>query len=121
MTTHIESPVIFLLMVNVLFIICGMFIDSNAAILLFVPLLTPIANAYGIDQVHMAGTILVNLCIGAISPPFCINVFVCTKLKGVKYMDVIHYIWPFLGCCVFVLLLMCFIPGLATWLPNLLK
>lgn len=121
MTSHVESPTVFLLMVNVLFILCGMFIDSNAAILLFVPLLTPIATAYGIDQVHMAGTILVNLCIGAISPPFCINVFVCTKLKGVKYVDVIHYIWPFLGCCVFVLLLMCFFPSLSTWMPNLLK
>lgn len=52
-TENIKSPIVFLLIVNVLFIICGMFIDSNAAILLFVPLLTPIADAYGIDQVQM--------------------------------------------------------------------
>ncbi|MBD9198852.1 MAG: TRAP transporter large permease [Clostridiales bacterium] len=121
MTTHIESPIVFMLIVNVLFIVCGMFIDSNAAILLFVPLLTPIADAYGIDQVQMAGIILVNLCVGAISPPFCINVFVTTKLKRVQFTEVIHYIWPYLFCCVFVLLLMCFFPGLSTWLPALLK
>lgn len=70
MTTHISSPIVFMLIVNVIFLICGMFIDSNAAILLFVPLLTPIADAYGIDQVQLAGIILVNLCVGAISPPF---------------------------------------------------
>lgn len=121
MTLHISSPMVFLLIVNVLFIICGMFIDSSAAILLFVPLLTPIADAYAIDQIHLAGIILVNLCVGAISPPFCINVFVTTKLKGVTFTEVIHYIWPFLGCCVLVLLLMCFFPQMATFLPYLLK
>lgn len=121
MTTHIKSPVVFMLIVNVIFLICGMFIDSNAAILLFVPLLTPIADAYGIDQVQLAGIILVNLCVGAISPPFCINVFVTTKLKNVKFTEVISCIWPFLFCCVFVLLLMCFFPGLSTWLPGAFK
>ena len=121
MTTHISSPSVFMLIVNVIFLICGMFIDSNAAILLFVPLLTPIADAYGIDQVQLAGIILVNLCVGAISPPFCINVFVTTKMKNVKFVEVIHYIWPYLFCCIFVLLMMCFIPGLSTWLPSLLN
>lgn len=121
MTTHIKSPIAFLLIVNVLFFICGMFIDSNAAILLFVPLLTPIADAYGIDQVQMAGVILVNLCVGAISPPFCINIFVTTKLKNVQFVDVVHYIWPFMGCCVGVLLLMSLVPELSTWLPALLR
>ena len=120
-TENIKSPIVFLLIVNVLFIICGMFIDSNAAILLFVPLLTPIADAYGIDQVQMAGIILVNLCMGAISPPFCVNVFVTTKLKKTQYVEVIHYIWPFLGSCVLVLILMMFIPGLSTWLPTALR
>ncbi|WP_295743708.1 TRAP transporter large permease [uncultured Oscillibacter sp.] len=120
-TENISSPIVFLLIVNVLFIICGMFIDSNAAILLFVPLLTPIADAYGINQVQMAGIILVNLCMGAISPPFCVNVFVTTKLKKTQYVEVVHYIWPFLGCCAGVLILMMFIPGLSTWLPALLK
>lgn len=120
-TENITSPTVFLLIVNLLFIICGMFIDSNAAILLFVPLLTPIADAYGIDQIQMAGIILVNLCAGAISPPFCVNVFVTTKLKKTQYIQVIHYIWPFLGCCFLVLLLMTFFPALSTYLPYLLK
>ena len=120
-TTHIKSPVVFLLIVNLIFFIAGMFIDSNAAILLFVPLLTPIADAYGIDQIQLAGIILVNLCVGAISPPFCINIFVTTKLKNVQFTEVVRYIWPFMGCCIFVLLLMSFIPGLSTWLPYLLK
>ncbi len=120
-TENISSPIVFLLIVNVLFIICGMFIDSNAAILLFVPLLTPIADAYGINQVQMAGIILVNLCMGAISPPFCVNVFVTTKLKKTQYVEVVHYIWPFLGCCALILIMMMFIPGLSTWLPALLK
>ena len=120
-TENISSPVVFLLIVNVLFIICGMFIDSNAAILLFVPLLTPIADAYGIDQVQMAGIILVNLCMGAISPPFCVNVFVTTKLKKCQYVETVHYIWPFLGCCVLCLLLLTVCPPLTTWLPSLLK
>jgi len=121
MTANIKSPVVFLLIVNLLFFICGMFIDSNAAILLFVPLLTPIADAYGINQVQLAGIILVNLCVGAISPPFCINVFVTTKLKNVQFTEVVHYIWPFMGCCIAVLLLMSFVPGLSTWLPGLLR
>ncbi len=120
-TENISSPVVFLLIVNVLFIVCGMFIDSNAAILLFVPLLTPVADAYGISQVQLAGIILVNLCMGAISPPFCVNVFVTTKLKKTQYVEVVHYIWPFLGCCVLVLVLMMFIPGLSTFMPALLK
>ena len=120
--THLApNAVIFMILVGILLIICGMFIDSNAAILLFVPLLTPIADAYGIDQVQMAGIILVNLCMGAISPPFCVNVFVTTKLKKTQYVEVIHYIWPFLGSCVLVLILMMFIPGLSTWLPTALR
>lgn len=111
----------FFRIVNLIFFIAGMFIDSNAAILLFVPLLTPIADAYGIDQIQLAGVILVNLCVGAISPPFCINIFVTTKLKNVQFTEVVRYIWPFMGCCVFVLLLMSIVPGLSTWLPYLLK
>jgi C4-dicarboxylate transporter DctM subunit len=121
MTANIHASFVFLLIVNLLFLIAGMFIDSYAAILLFVPLLTPIADAYGIDPVQLAGLILVNLCIGAITPPFCINIFVTTKLKRVQFTQVVHHIWPFMGCCAAVLLLMCFFPGLSTWLPALLK
>ena len=120
-TTHISSPVVFLLIVNVIFIICGMFLDTNAAILLFVPLLTPIADAYGINQIHLAGIILVNLCLGAISPPFCINIFVVTKLKRVPFTDVVRANWPYFFCVVAMLLLMTFFPGLSTWLPGVLN
>ncbi len=120
-TTHIHSKYIFLLIVNLLFLVCGMFLDCNAAILLFVPLLTPVAEAYGIDLVQMAGIILVNLGVGSITPPFCVNIFVTSKMKKAQFVEVVHYIWPFLACCIVVLLLETFIPALTVALPAMLK
>ena len=76
---------------------------------------------YGINQIHLAGIILVNLCLGAISPPFCINIFVVTKLKRVPFTDVVRANWPYFFCVVAMLLLMTFFPGLSTWLPGVLN
>src|SRR5690606_27012040 len=69
-----DSPVTFLLVVNVLLIIIGMFMETNTAILLFAPILVPAAKAFGIDPLHFAAIMLLNLEIGMITPPFACNI-----------------------------------------------
>lgn len=118
-TMHIASAGVFLIFANILFLICGMLIDINAAILLVVPLLLPTATAMGIDPIHFGAIILVNLSVGFITPPFCSSVFMAQKLSGAKYVDIVKDVMPFVVASLVVVVLTTYVPAVSTFIPNL--
>lgn len=116
-----DSPAVFLLITNILLIIVGMFLETNAGILLFCPLLCPMAQAYGIDLVHFGAILLLNLEIGLMTPPFAGNIFVSCKMTGVTMDQMLKQMIPFFACCLPVLLLTTYWPAFSMFIPNLLN
>lgn len=115
-----ESKLVFLLILNVLLIIIGMFLETNSSILLLGPILIPVATTFGVDPIHFAGIMLLNLEIGMITPPFAANLFVGCKTGNVKLDQVLPKMWPFYIACGVVLLITTYVPAVATWLPGLI-
>ncbi|MGN1413594.1 MAG: TRAP transporter large permease [Anaerovoracaceae bacterium] len=114
-----DSKYVFLLIVNLILILVGMFLETNCGILLFAPIFVPIAQAYGIDPVHFGAIMLLNLEIGLITPPFAANLFVGCKLSGVRIDQVMKPLLPFYGCCLPVLLITTYVPAFSLWLPGI--
>ncbi len=118
-TAHISSTFVFLIFANIVFLICGMLIDINAAILLIVPLLLPTATAMGLDTIHFGAIILVNLSVGFITPPFCSSVFMAQKISGARYVEIVRDVLPFVFASLVVVILTTYIPAVSTFIPNL--
>lgn len=116
-----DSKVVFLLICNVLLILVGMFLETNTGILLFCPILCPIAQAYGIDLVHFGAMLLLNLEIGLITPPFAANLFVACKMSQLSIDEILKDLIPFFLVCIPVLLLTTFCEPFALFIPNLLN
>lgn len=116
-----DSKTVFLLSVNLLLIVAGMFLETNAAILLFAPMLIPVAQAYGVDPLHFGAIVLVNLEIGLLTPPFAACLFVGCKMTRTTINEVMKPMVPFYLCCLPVLLLVTYWPDFSMWLPRLLS
>ncbi len=112
--------VAFLLFVNLLLLVAGMFIDPNSILLLFVPTLYPVATALGIDPVHFGLLVTLNICIGMITPPFGLDLFVAAGTLERPVETVIAGIWPFVAVNIAVLGLVTYVPAVSTLLPKLL-
>ena len=112
--------VMFLLFVNVLLFIAGMFIDPNSILLLFVPTLYPVATALGIDPVHFGLLVTLNICIGMITPPFGLDLFVAAGTLNRPVENVIAGIGRFVLVNIAVLVLISYVPSISTALPKLL-
>ncbi|MBM3385694.1 MAG: TRAP transporter large permease subunit, partial [Betaproteobacteria bacterium] len=110
----------FLLFVNLLLLVAGMFIDPNSILLLFVPTLYPVAAALGVDPLHFGLLVTLNICIGMITPPFGLDLFVTSSTLGRPVETVIRGIWPFIGVNLAVLVLITYVPAISTALPRLL-
>lgn len=115
-----DSKIVFLLILNVLLIIVGMFLETNTSILLFGPILIPIATSYGVDPIHFAAIMLLNLEIGMITPPFACNLFVGCRVGKVTIDEVLPFMGPFFIACIVVLLIVTYIPATVLFLPNLI-
>jgi len=114
------TPWQFLLVVNVLLLIVGCFLDPLSAILLLTPLLVPIAKALGIDTVHFGIVVTVNLAIGLFHPPFGINIFVAQSVLGIRLETVYRGILPFVLLYLIVLALITYLPGISLFGVRLL-
>jgi C4-dicarboxylate transporter DctM subunit len=110
----------FLLLVNVLLIIAGSFMEPSAIIMIMVPLLLPVAVALGIDPIHFGIVITINMELGMVSPPVGLNLFVTSGLTGMSIKDVIIAAFPWTLTILVGLLLVTYIPQIALWLPNLM-
>jgi len=110
----------FLLVVNVLLLIVGCFLDPLSAILLLTPLLVPIAKALGIDTVHFGIVFTVNLAIGLFHPPFGINIFVAQSVLGIRLETIYRGILPFVLLYLIVLVLITYVPDISLFGVRLL-
>lgn len=115
MTGLFDSPVLFLLAVSLLLFVVGMFMETNAAVLLMGPLLAPAADAFGIDRVHFAIIVVTNIEIGLITPPLAANLFVAARTNNVHVFAMLRYFGWFLGAAIIALLLVMFVPALTLW------
>ena len=113
------SPITFLIIVNIMVLLLGCFLDATVIILVIVPLFIPTCNLLGIDLVHFGVLIVVNAMIGLITPPYGILLFVINAVTGIPLKDIIIEIWPFLIVLLGALVLMILIPDIVLWLPKL--
>ncbi|PJE27326.1 Sialic acid TRAP transporter permease protein SiaT [Pseudooceanicola marinus] len=110
----------FLIAVNICFFIAGMFIDPNSTLLVLVPPLYPVAQSFGIDPVHFGMLVTFNVCLGMITPPFGLDIFVASSTLGKPVADIIRGVWPFVLVNVIVLLLITYIPQISLFVPRLI-
>jgi TRAP-type transport system large permease protein len=108
---------VFLLIVMLVLVIVGMFMEANAAYIMLVPLLAPIAHHFGIHPLHFGIVFILNIVIGGLTPPIGILLFVMSGVTGVKMGDLLMNLWPFILVQFSVLLLCVFIPQIVLWLP----
>lgn len=114
------SPVMFLLIMNALLLFICMFMETIAALLIVVPVLTPVAMSLGINPVHFGIVIILNCAIGTVHPPYGISLFVASSVAGRTVMQVTRkLVWPFLSM-IAVLVLITLVPDVPLWLPRLL-
>ena len=112
--------VVFMLGVNILFLVCGMFLDPNSIMVIFLPTLFPVATALGIDPVHFGMVVTLNVCTGMITPPVGLDLAVTSATLNRPIEKVIAGILPFVAVNLVVLVLVSYLPRLSTFLPNLL-
>ena len=105
-----KNKYLFLLFVNVLLLILGMFLDGMATMIILAPLLAPVATALGIDLVHFGLVMCLNCAIGAITPPFGTYIFLVSGTVKIKTDTLIKELLPFIGVCIVVLALVTYIP-----------
>lgn len=111
------SVLIVLLIITLVFLIAGMFLDPNSAIIILVPLITPVAFALGVDPIHLGLIIVLNLTIGMITPPFGLNIFIAQGTFKVPYAKIIPGLVPFIIISIGLLLLITYVPDLVMWFP----
>jgi len=107
----------FLLIINLLFLILGCFLDTLLMLLVMVPIAMPSIRAVGIDPVHFGVTTIVNLMIGMITPPYSELLFVVTGITGIPLTSMYRYIWLFIVALTIALFIMLAAPGVVLWLP----
>lgn len=112
------SPIVFLLAVNLLLLVFGLFMDPLPGVMILVPILAPISLALGIDPDHFAIIVIVNLTLGLTTPPVGSLIFVVSSTTNIKPSVLIKEMPPFFLALVSALLLITFIPALSTWLPK---
>jgi C4-dicarboxylate transporter DctM subunit len=112
------SKVQFLLLVNVMFLVLGCFLDVSVLLLVFVPMLLPAAKLLGVDLVHFGVLVVLNMMIGLIHPPFGMLLFVTKALTGIPIGEMMKEGWPFLVMLLCLLVAMTFFPQIVLWLPQ---
>lgn len=120
LSNTISSKWMFLLLINIILLIAGTFIDTNSAVLIFSPLFLPMATSLGVDPVHLGLIIAVNLTIGMCTPPLGVCLFVTSGISKMPLKDMFRDLWPQLIVLLIVLFLITYIPGFVTFLPNML-
>lgn len=113
--SHVDSPLGFLVLLNIFLLIAGSIMDIFSAIVVIVPLLLPLANRYGIDPIHLGIIFLANLEIGYITPPVGLNLFIASQRFGKPIMELFRATIPFLMIMLVWLMLITYIPGISLW------
>lgn len=115
-----DSKVLILLLINILLLIVGTFMETNAAIIILTPILLPIVTLLGVDPVHFGIIVVMNLSIGFITPPLGANLFMACQVGEISYDRLVKKIWPWIGVMIILLMLVTYIPQISLTLPKLL-
>lgn len=115
------NKVVFLIIVNIIFLIAGCFVDANSAMYIFIPIMFPVAQQLGIDLVHFGIIATVNLAIGQVTPPVGVNLFVATGIrlpgrKPVTVPEISSNVWKMVLACLIVLVLVTYIPQISLFI-----
>lgn len=116
-----SNKIIILLLINLLLLIVGCFMDTTPAILILAPILMPVAASLGVDPIHFGLIMVTNLAIGFITPPLGINLFVASRIADSPMEVILKGIVPFILVMLFCLALITYIPDIVMFLPNLMK
>lgn len=108
----------FLLLVNLVFLVLGCFLDTAVMLLVFVPMLLPAVKLLGIDPVHFGVVVVINMMIGLVTPPFGMLLFVTNALTGIPIKAMLREGWLFLAMLMGLLLLLTLVPQIVLWLPQ---
>ena len=119
LATYIESPIAFLLTVNVVLLLVGTFMETNASILLMGPLLAPAAERFGIDPVHFGIIIATNLEIGLLTPPMAANLYVAARAAKVRLGEMLPYLAWFFAAALIGQAIITFVPFATLWFRHL--
>lgn len=115
-----NNTFVFLLLVNVLFLIVGMFIEGVAALILLTPIILPIAIQFGVDPVHLGAIMVINLTLGLMTPPVGTVLFIASSITRVKIEDLVRSLVPFLLISFAILLLITYVPWTTSGIASLL-
>ncbi|NNE52539.1 MAG: TRAP transporter large permease [Sulfitobacter sp.] len=114
------GPIMFLVIVNIILLIGGQFMEPSGLLVIVAPLVFPIAIELGIDPIHLGIIMVVNMEIGMITPPVGLNLFVTSGVANMPMMSVVRAALPFLAVLFVFLIMVTYIPFLSTWLPTLM-
>jgi tripartite ATP-independent transporter DctM subunit len=116
-----SDPWVLLVLLNVVLLVVGMFMETLAIMIILVPILIPVLNAFQIDLVHFGIVLLVNLVIGQLTPPVGVLLFVAGSISHTPFAAIVRQVWPFLIALIVALAVLTFFPGLSLWLPGLIN
>lgn len=116
-----DNPIIVLLLINIILLLLGTFMDMAPVIIICTPIFLPVAKAFGVDPVQFGVILILNCGIGLITPPVGSVQFVGCAIGRISMAQSMRTIWPFYLACTAVLMLVTFVPALSLWLPSLLK
>jgi tripartite ATP-independent transporter DctM subunit len=116
-----DNPIVILLMINVVLLILGTFMDMSPLIIITTPIFLPVAQAFGVDPVHFGVILILNLGIGLCTPPVGAVLFVGCAVGKISIWQAMRTIWPFYGAAFATLMLVTYIPALSLWLPAVFK
>lgn len=116
-----ENPIIVLLVINIILLFLGTFMDMAPMVIICTPVLLPVVKAFGIDPVHFGVVMILNAGIGLNTPPVGTVLFVGCAVGGISIREAMRTIWPFFGASIAVLMVVTYIPALSLWLPSIFK
>ena len=120
-TTITSSKIVILLLLNLLFLVIGMLMEANAAIIMMTPILTPLLSAFGIDTLQFGIVMSFNLCIGLVTPPVGLCLLIDNQIAGTSLAKTLKAMMPMLIIALVALMLITYISPLTTWLPSLIQ
>lgn len=118
MGAHFTSKYSTIFCIIIILVIMGMFVDSNAAMLMMVPIFAPICTMYGMDTIHFSMIILLAMINGGLTPPVGLVLYIVASIENIPLSKACKAVWAFVGINLFVLILVIFIPAIVTFIPS---
>lgn len=115
-----SNEILILILINVLLLVVGTFMETNASIVILTPILLPVVKELGINPIHFGIIMILNLSIGFITPPLGANLFMACQVSDIKFDDIVKAIIPWIFVMIIVLMIITFIPEISLWLPKIM-